>query len=170
MTTDSLSAASKASVTTALPSSGADESTVQATGSTGAPLSDDKKATALGTKRLVNAFFYSMEGLGSTWKHEEAFRQEMLLALVLVPLAIILPVSYYGKALMIGSVLMVLIVELLNSGLEWCVDLAAQKQRHPFAKRAKDMGSAAVFLSLVNCLLVWCLVLGQAIMDGRLAL
>ncbi len=109
-----------------------------------------------------------MEGLGSTWKHEEAFRQEMLLALVLIPVAIILPVSYLGKALMIGSVLLVLIVELLNSGLEWCVDLAAQKQRHPFAKRAKDMGSAAVFLSLVNCLLMWALVLGQGVMDGRL--
>ncbi len=129
----------------------------------------DKKTTVLGTKRLINAFFYSMEGLGSTWKHEEAFRQEMYLALVLIPVAILLPVSYYGKAIMIGSVLLVLIVELLNSGLEWCVDLAAQQQRHPFAKRAKDMGSAAVFLSLVNCLLMWVLVLGQAYMDGRLA-
>lgn len=128
----------------------------------------DKKATALGTKRLVNAFFYSMEGLGSTWKHEEAFRQEMLLAFVLVPVAVLLPVSLVGKALMIGSVLLVLIVELLNSGLEWCVDLAAQQQRHPFAKRAKDMGSAAVFLSLVNCVLMWVLVLGQAAMDGLL--
>lgn len=132
------------------------------------PSPGDAKTTALGLRRLVNAFFYSMDGLGSTWKHEEAFRQEMWLAFVLVPVAVLLPVDFEGKALMIGSVLLVLIVELLNSGLEWCVDLAAQQQRHPFAKRAKDMGSAAVFLSLTNCLLVWLCVLGQAAVDGRL--
>jgi diacylglycerol kinase (ATP) len=132
--------------------------------------SPPQKAAAMGMKRLTNAFFYSMEGLGSTWKHEEAFRQEMWLAFVLVPVAAVLPVGLEGKALMIGSVLLVLIVELLNSGLEWCVDLAAQQQRHPFAKRAKDMGSAAVFLSLVNCLLAWVLVLGQAVLEGRLHL
>src|ERR1700722_1818673 len=103
---------------------------------TAAPAPSDKKTTTLGSKRLVKAFFYSMEGLGSTWKHEEAFRQEMLLAFVLVPVAVLLPVGLVGKALMIGSVMLVLIVELLNSGLEWCVDLAAQQQRHPFAKRA----------------------------------
>ncbi|MGA2052477.1 MAG: diacylglycerol kinase [Opitutales bacterium] len=128
----------------------------------------EKKAAAVGMKRLTNAFFYSLDGLGSTWKHEEAFRQEMMLAWVLVPVAVVLPVDYEGKALMIGSVLLVLIVELLNSGLEWCVDLAAQQQRHPFAKRAKDMGSAAVFLSLINCLLTWVLVLGQCYMAGQL--
>jgi diacylglycerol kinase (ATP) len=130
----------------------------------------EKKAAVVGMKRLTKAFFYSMEGLGSTWKHEEAFRQEMWLAMVLVPVAAVLPVGLEGKAVMIGSVLLVLIVELLNSGLEWCVDLAARQQRHPFAKRAKDMGSAAVFLSLVNCLLAWVLVLGQAVLDHRLHL
>jgi diacylglycerol kinase (ATP) len=128
----------------------------------------DQKPTALGMKRVVNAFFYSIEGIGSTWKHEEAFRQEMMLAFVLVPLAVFLPVELLGKALMIGSVLLVLIVELLNSAIEWCVDLAAQQQRHPFAKRAKDMGSAAVFLSLVNCLVMWVLALTQAVSAGRL--
>ena len=128
----------------------------------------DKKATVLGTKRVINAFFYSMEGFGSAYKHEQAFRQEMMLAFVLVPVALILPVGYVGKALMIGSVLLVLITELLNSAVEWCVDLAAQQQRHPFAKRAKDMGSAAVFLSLVNCLIMWVLVILQAAADGRL--
>ncbi|HVU38441.1 MAG TPA: diacylglycerol kinase [Opitutales bacterium] len=128
----------------------------------------DKKTTALGMRRVVNAFFYSIEGIGSTWKHEEAFRQEIILAVVLLPVAVLLPVDWIGKALMIGSVLLVLITELLNSAIEWCVDLAAQQQRHPFAKRAKDMGSAAVFLSLVNCLLMWVLTIGQAIADGRL--
>ncbi len=128
----------------------------------------DKKTTALGMRRVVNAFYYSIEGIGSTWKHEEAFRQEIILAIVLLPVAVLLPVDWIGKALMIGSVLLVLITELLNSAIEWCVDLAAQQQRHPFAKRAKDMGSAAVFLSLVNCLLMWVLTIGQAMADGRL--
>jgi len=128
----------------------------------------DKKTTVLGVKRIINAFFYSMEGFGSAYKHEQAFRQEMMLAVVLVPVALLLPVGWLGKALMIGSVLLVLIVELLNSAVEWCVDLAAEQQRHPFAKRAKDMGSAAVFLSLVNCLVVWVLVVAQAVSDGRL--
>jgi len=127
----------------------------------------DKKVTVLGVKRIINAFFYSMEGFGSAYKHEQAFRQEMMLAVILVPVALLLPVSWLGKALMLGSVLLVLIVELLNSAVEWCVDLAAEQQRHPFAKRAKDMGSAAVFLSLVNCLVVWVLVVAQAVADGR---
>jgi len=135
---------------------------------TAAPALSDKKKTVLGVRRLINAFFYSMEGFGSAYKHEQAFRQEMMLAFILVPVALILPVGFLGKALMIGSVLLVLIVELLNSAVEWCVDLAANQQRHPFAKRAKDMGSAAVFLSLVNCLIMWVLVLAQAAADGRM--
>lgn len=129
------------------------------------PLSD-KKVTVLGMRRVINAFFYSMEGFGSAFKHEQAFRQELLLAVILVPVSLLLPVSWIGRALMIGSVLLVLITELLNSAIEWCVDLAAEQQRHPFAKRAKDMGSAAVFLSLVNCLMMWALVLAQAAADG----
>ncbi len=133
----------------------------------GPPLSDTK-ATALGMRRLVNAFFYSMEGFGSAYKHEEAFRQELYLAIFLMPVAVLLPVGILGRALMIGSVLLVLIVELLNSAVEWCVDLASQQQRHPFAKRAKDMGSAAVFLSLLNCLVMWVLVIAQTVADGRM--
>jgi diacylglycerol kinase (ATP) len=152
-----------------MPISTEPESTSAASAAAATPAAvTDQKATTLGMRRVVNAFFYSIEGIGSTWKHEEAFRQEMMLAFVLVPLAVFLPVELLGKALMIGSVLIVLIVELLNSAVEWCVDLAAQQQRHPFAKRAKDMGSAAVFLSLVNCLIMWVLVLAQALADGRL--
>lgn len=130
------------------------------------PLSD-KKVTVLGMRRVINAFFYSMEGFGSAYKHEQAFRQELLLAVILVPVSLLLPVSWVGRALMIGSVLLVLITELLNSAIEWCVDLAAEQQRHPFAKRAKDMGSAAVFLSLINCLIMWCLAIFQAVADGQ---
>ncbi len=134
---------------------------------TSRPVLSDKKVTVLGMRRVINAFFYSMEGFGSAFKHEQAFRQELMLTIILVPVALLLPVGWLGRALMIGSVLLVLITELLNSAIEWCVDLAAEQQRHPFAKRAKDMGSAAVFLSLVNCLMVWAFVIIQAVVEGR---
>jgi len=112
-----------------------------------------------GMKRVWNAFFHSLNGLGSTLKHEAAFRQEMVLALVLIPIAVFLPVGLVGKALMIGAVFAVLIVELLNSAVEWTIDYIST-ERHPFARRAKDMGSAAVLLSLLNCALIWMLVIG----------
>lgn len=112
-----------------------------------------------GLLRVWNAFWYSMEGLGAALKHEAAFRQEMTLAAVLVPLAIFLPVSLVGKGLLIASVFLVLLTELLNSAVEWTVDFVSS-ERHPFAKRAKDMGSAAVFLSLLHCFIIWALVLG----------
>jgi diacylglycerol kinase (ATP) len=111
-----------------------------------------------GVRRLINALGYSLEGMLSALRHEEAFRQEVLLAAVLVPAALLAPVSALAKALMIASVLLVLIVELLNSALEAVVDLVSP-ERHRLAKRAKDIGSAAVFLSLVNLGGVWALVL-----------
>jgi diacylglycerol kinase (ATP) len=119
---------------------------------------DGKPFKSTGITRVIRAFFYSMEGLGSSLKHEAAFRQEAILAVLLLPLAIFLPVSLLGKALLIGSVFLVLIVELLNSGIEWAIDYISL-ENHPFAKRAKDMGSAAVFLSLTNCVCLWALVL-----------
>jgi diacylglycerol kinase (ATP) len=111
-----------------------------------------------GLRRLINALGYSLEGMMSALRHEEAFRQELLLAAVLVPAALFSPVSALAKALMIACVLLVLIVELLNSGLEAAVDRISL-ENHALAKRAKDIGSAAVFLSLVNLAAVWALVL-----------
>lgn len=111
-----------------------------------------------GLRRLVAALGYSLEGMVSALKHEEAFRQEMLLAVILVPAALLAPVTALAKALMIASVLLVLIVELLNSGLEAAVDRISL-ENHRLAKRAKDIGSAAVLLSLVNLAAVWALVL-----------
>ena len=102
--------------------------------------------------------FYSMEGLGAAYRHEDAFRQEVLLAALLIPLALFLPVSGSGKALMIASVLLVLIVELLNSAVEATVDRVSL-EHHRLAKRAKDIGSAAVMTSLANVIVVWLLVL-----------
>ncbi|MGH8677438.1 MAG: diacylglycerol kinase, partial [Burkholderiales bacterium] len=92
------------------------------------------------------------------FKHEHGFRQEVLLAALLIPAALFMPVTGTGKALMIAAVLVVLVVELLNSALEAAVDRISLDQ-HPLAKRAKDIGSAAVFISLVNVVAVWGLVL-----------
>jgi diacylglycerol kinase (ATP) len=111
-----------------------------------------------GLKRLVNAFGYSLAGFRAAYKHEDAFRQEVLLAVILIPLAFILPGSLIGKALMIGSVLLVIIVELINSGIEATVDRISLDS-HDLAKRAKDIGSAAVLVSLINVVVVWALVL-----------
>jgi diacylglycerol kinase (ATP) len=111
-----------------------------------------------GLQRILNAFHYSMAGLAAAWRHEQAFRQESWLALILVPTAFFMPASGLGKALMVGSVLLVLMVELLNSAIEAVVDRVSLDQ-HDLARRAKDIGSAAVFVSLVNVPAVWALVL-----------
>jgi diacylglycerol kinase (ATP) len=111
-----------------------------------------------GLRRIWNALFYSFDGLKAAYRHEDAFRQEVWLAAVLVPLALFLPASGTGKALMIASVLVVLIVELLNSAVEATVDRVSL-EHHRLAKRAKDIGSAAVLISLINIMIVWLLVL-----------
>ena len=111
-----------------------------------------------GVRRFLNALAYSLQGFRSAYKHEEAFRQEVLLAAVLLPLAFFLDVAGPARALMVGSVLLVLIVELLNSAVEAAVDRVSL-ENHRLAARAKDIGSAAVFLSLTNVAAVWALVL-----------
>lgn len=111
-----------------------------------------------GLRRILRAFSYSLAGLRAAYRHEHAFRQECLLALILLPIAALAPVGGVGRALMAGSVLLVLIVELLNSALEAAVDRISLED-HLLAKRAKDIGSAAVFMSLVNVALIWALVL-----------
>lgn len=110
-----------------------------------------------GFRRVVNACWYSLEGLGSALKHESAFRQELILALILVPLAMFLPVGMIGTLLLITSVFLVLIVELMNSAVEWVVDYISL-EKHPYAKRAKDMASGAVFLSLLHAGITWFIV------------
>ncbi len=107
-----------------------------------------------GFKRLFNALFYSLDGFRAAFKHEDAFRQEALLAAVAVPLALWLGKTGVERALMIASVLLVLIVELLNSAIEAAVDRISLEHHH-LIKRAKDMGSAAVLVSLINAAVVW---------------
>jgi diacylglycerol kinase (ATP) len=111
-----------------------------------------------GLVRIWNAFHYSLAGLKAAYSHEDAFRQEIHLALVLIPLAFFLPASPLGRALMIASVLLVLVVELLNSAIEATVDRISL-DHHRLAKRAKDIGSAAVLIALINVAAVWLLVL-----------
>ena len=111
-----------------------------------------------GLRRLVNAFGYSMNGFKAAYQHEHAFRQEILLAAVLLPLAFVLEKNGIGRALLVASVLLVVLVELLNSAIEAVVDRVSL-ENHLLSKRAKDIGSAAVFLSLINLAAVWALVL-----------
>jgi diacylglycerol kinase (ATP) len=111
-----------------------------------------------GLKRVFNALNYSVAGLRAAFRHEDAFRQECLLAAILIPVALLLPATGIGKALMIGSVMLVLIVELMNSAIEATVDRISL-DLHPLAKRAKDVGSAAVLVTLLNVALIWGLVL-----------
>ncbi len=113
---------------------------------------------AKGIVRIWRAMWYSLDGLKCAAKGEAAFRQELALAVILVPAALVLPLGLIWKAALISSVLIVLIVELLNTAVESVVDLVSP-QYHPLAKRAKDMGSAAVFISLCNCGVFWALAL-----------
>ena len=111
-----------------------------------------------GLTRMWNALLYSLDGLSAAFRHEDAFRQEVLLALVLIPLAFYAPAAGIGKALMVASVVLVLVVELVNSSIEAVTDRISLED-HVLAKRAKDMGSAAVMIALINVPVVWFLVL-----------
>ncbi len=111
-----------------------------------------------GLRRLWNALNYSVAGFSAAYRNEEAFRQEVWLSLVLIPLAVWLPVNHVEKILMIGSVLLVIIVELLNSAIEAVVDRISL-DHHELAGRAKDIGSAAVLVSMIVVAITWLLIL-----------
>lgn len=111
-----------------------------------------------GLTRLKNALFYSLAGLKAAYACEDAFRQEVWLAALLIPTAILLPVSGVGRAMMIGSILLVLIVELLNSAVEAAIDRIGLES-HRLSKRAKDIGSAGVLIALINVVTIWSSVL-----------
>ena len=116
------------------------------------------KKSGKGVIRILRAFGWSRAGLRAAFVHEAAFRQELLLCAVLFPLGLYLGGSGVEKALLAGSVLLVLVVELLNSSIEATVDRIGPEE-HELAGRAKDMGSAAVFISLLLVAVVWSLVL-----------
>ena len=110
-----------------------------------------------GLRRIVNATGFSMAGLRAAWVNEAAFRQECALTLILAPLGAWLGQTAVERILLIGSCLLVLVVELLNSGIEAAVDRVG-KEQHRLSGRAKDLGSAAVFVSLGIVALVWALI------------
>jgi diacylglycerol kinase (ATP) len=110
-----------------------------------------------GLKRVLSATRNSIAGLREALRHEDAFRQELILAAVLIPAALWVGTTAVQRALLIGSVLLVLIVELLNSAVEATVDRISF-ENHRLAKRAKDIGSAAVMLTLLNAALIWALI------------
>ena len=112
-----------------------------------------------GVVRIVHAFFNSCAGLADAFRHESAFRQEILLAAILIPASFWLQVGAVERALLIASVLLVLIVELLNTGVEVAIDRISY-EHHSLSKRAKDIGSAAVLVALVLMVVVWGLLAG----------
>ena len=111
-----------------------------------------------GLNRLINALKYSIAGTLAAFKHEDAFRQEVFLFLILAPIALFLSNVPSERALMIGSLILIIIIELLNSAVEATVDRISIKH-HKLAKRAKDIGSAAVFFSLINAVIIWLIIL-----------
>jgi len=111
-----------------------------------------------GIKRLINAIGYSFSGFKAAFQNEDAFRQEVFITIVLVPLAFYIANNSLEIVLLLFSTLLVPIVELLNSAIEATVDRISLEQ-HKLAKRAKDIGSAAVFLSLVNLFAVWLIII-----------
>ena len=124
-----------------------------------APVNPQKARTGL--SRVLHAGGYSIQGLAAGW-HETAFRQEAIAALILLPLAFWLGQNWVETALLAGSILLVLIVELLNSGIESAIDRIGPEW-HDLSKRAKDMGSAAVLLSLLLCAGIWVAAIQQVL-------
>ena len=113
---------------------------------------------AKGVRRLINATGYSLAGFRACFLHEEAFRQEVALAVILVPLGLWLGETGIERALLVASMLLIPLVELLNSAIEAVVDRLGPEQ-HELSGRAKDIGSAAVFLAIVVAAAVWLLIL-----------
>jgi len=122
------------------------------------PDSDSPFKGKTGLKRLFNACGYSIDGLAAAFRHEAAFRQLLLLAVILIPLAFVIDASRVERAILVASSLATLVIELFNSAIEATVDRISL-ERHPLAKRAKDLGSAAQLLGLVNLAVMWGLVL-----------
>lgn len=114
-----------------------------------------------GLRRIANAAAYSWAGLRAAWRHEAAFRQELAVGVPLVLLALVMAPGRWQALAMIASIVLVWIVELLNSAVEWLAD-AVSVERHPMLGRAKDLGSAAVMLSLALAVGVWAVALWPA--------
>ncbi len=111
-----------------------------------------------GLKRFVNAFRFSFAGFKATWTHEEAFRQEVMVFMLAIPAVFLLTGNNIERVLLIASVVLVMLVELLNSAIEAVVDRVGEEY-HELSGRAKDIGSAAVMLSIMLAIATWLLIL-----------
>lgn len=127
------------------------------TGSINKPNTSKSDFLGLLKRRILGASTYSWQGLKACFKHEEAFRVEVAFAVLLVPLALLIAATPVESVLLIGSIVLVLIVELLNSAVEAVVDRIGE-EHHELAGRAKDLGSAAVMLSMVLFFVTWLLI------------
>jgi diacylglycerol kinase (ATP) len=123
-----------------------------------APKGDQPEIKRRNFRNFIASIRYSIEGFVAAFRHEPSFREDLIFVIVLAPLTFFLPVNAVSTAMMISSLFLILVVELLNSAIEWVIDYLRPEQ-HPLAKRIKDMGSAAVFLSYINCLIVWTIML-----------
>ena len=122
------------------------------------PSDESSYKSSSGLKRIWSAAGYSVSGLRAAFHHEAAFRQELAIAAVLLVIAVVLPATLTQTALLVLAIVIVLLAELMNSAVEAAVDHTST-DLHPLAKRAKDVGSAAVLVALVNCVVIWGLVL-----------
>lgn len=117
-----------------------------------------------GLKRVFCAFCYSIDGFRAAWKNEHAFRQELMLVIPGAIIALLLPISALEKLLLIGVLMLVLIVELINSSIEAIVDRISL-ERHPLSKNAKDLGSAAVFMAVALAVITWAVIVLPLLQD-----
>lgn len=113
---------------------------------------------ATGLKRIINALGYSCDGLKTAWKNEAAFRQEILACAILIPLTFFIPSTSVEKILMIGSLLLIVIVELINTGFENIIERISNDW-HESSKKVKDLGSAAVLIAILNAVMIWGIIL-----------
>ena len=123
---------------------------------------DSAHKSKSGLARIGRALHYSLQGFAAAWRNEHAFRQELMLCLVLLPFALFLPLQILERVMLITTLFIVLVVELLNSAIEAVVDRVSL-DNHDLSKRAKDLGSAAVFLSLVIAAMAWLPIAAPAI-------
>ena len=122
------------------------------------PQNDPSPTKRRDFRNFLQSVKYALEGFWAAVRHEPSFREDLLFVIILTPFAILLPVKAVSTAVMLGSLFVIIIAELLNSAVEWTIDDISMEKR-PFAKRAKDMGSAAVFLAYINCAVVWGVIL-----------
>ena len=117
-----------------------------------------KKRTKKGLPRILNAFKFSYDGFVATFKSEEAFRQDIIICIILTPIAIFLPITLIEKLFLFSTLFLIIMAELINTAIEMTIDRISE-ELHPLSKIAKDIGSCIVLVSFMYLILVWVLIL-----------